>query len=310
MAIGAKQYGRLAQLEERLVYTEEVGSSNLSSPTNLRRTTPKYRPSPLNKIQVPILATIVTAYRFVWQERRDFINFALIPVLLLAILSTAVAATLVDDRAAANVQSFPPSFVLIIAVTTLPLMTLFAVLWHRRFLLPHENPTIYDAFRWRMRHSRCLFVLIATVFVADLAAVGAIFIAAAVGAPQALIFVAGFVAAGLTFARLSMLLPAAATDTLIDFNQAWALARRNAARIFATLLSGVPFVFVGLMISLALSALFGSGASIIGVFVISFVNEFFSFGAVAVVVTVMSEAYRILSASGANLNPMQGPRGT
>lgn len=27
--------GRLAQLEERLVYTEEVGSSNLSSPTIL-----------------------------------------------------------------------------------------------------------------------------------------------------------------------------------------------------------------------------------------------------------------------------------
>ncbi len=264
----------------------------------------------MNKTHVPVFATIVTAYRFVWQERRDFINFALLPVLLLAILSTAVAATLVDDTSAADVQTFPPGFVLIIAVTTLPLMTLFAVLWQRRFLLPHENPTIYDAFRWRMRHSRCLFVLIAAVFVADLAAVGAILIAAAIGVPQALIVLVGFVAAGLTFARLCMLLPAAATDTLIDFNQAWALGRRNAARIFSTLLSGVPLVFAGLMISLGLSALFGSGASVIGVFVISFVNEFFSFGAVALVVTVMSEAYRILSAPGAIQNFTPPPRGT
>ncbi len=29
-----KQDGRLAQLEEHLVYTERVGSSNLSAPTN------------------------------------------------------------------------------------------------------------------------------------------------------------------------------------------------------------------------------------------------------------------------------------
>ena len=248
----------------------------------------------MKKTKIPVFATVGIAYRFVWGEGRDFINFALMPVLLMAILSTAVAATLVDDSSAAKVQNFPPGFVLIIAATTLPLMTLFAVMWHRRFLLPHESPTIYDAFRWRMRHSRCLFVLIAIVFVADLSAIGAIFLTAAAGAPQGFIFLAGFVAAGMTFARLSMLLPAAATDTLIDFNQAWALARRNSARIFAALLAGIPIFIAGIAISLGLSALFGQGASVLGVFVISFVNEFFSFAAVAVVVTVLSEAYRIL----------------
>ena len=33
-----KQDGRLAQLEEHLVYTERVGSSNLSAPTNKKTT--------------------------------------------------------------------------------------------------------------------------------------------------------------------------------------------------------------------------------------------------------------------------------
>ncbi len=246
--------------------------------------------------------TILLAYRFLSEQSRDFINLALLPVVVLAIVDTVLGIGLAGDGETAGgaASGGPVIGGLVGVILNIGAGVMFAVAWHRRFLVPQERASVYSAYRWGSRHTKFLFVSITIGILVLLAAVIPILVGVLLGPVGVLLFVASILIAGLMGARLSPLLPAIAVDELMNFNQAWELAHGNAWRIFgAFVLSAIPIAITASLARLVLGLLLGSDPGAPGVFVSAFVSEFFAFAGAAVGVTVLSEAYRILRRPGA-----------
>ncbi len=234
-----------------------------------------------------------TAYRFVWAEGRDFINLALVPIVVLAILDTAVATGLSASREAGGGLAIPATVFIILVNVAAGVM--FAVAWHRRFLVPQESVTFYRAYRWRTRHARFLFVSIAIGLLVVFAAIVPSLLGTLFGPVVIVFLVASVIVSGLVGGRLSMLLPSTAVDDLMNFNQAWELAYGNSWRILSVfILSAIPVGVAAITIGFLLVWLFGGTPGLPGIFVLAFTNELFGFASAALGVTVLSEAYRIL----------------
>ena len=256
----------------------------------------------MNKTKIPFFETIILAYRFLSDQSRDFINLALLPVVVLAILDTLVAVSLPDGGDAGGTATTGGSVIggLVGIILNIGAGVMFAVAWHRRFLVPQEGASVYRAYRWRARHSKFLFVSIAIGLLVLLAALIPILVGVLLGPVGVILFVGAILIAGLMSARLSMLLPAIAVDDLMNFNQAWELAHGNAWRIFgAFVLAAIPIGLATSIANLVLGGVLGSDPGAPGLFVSAFVNEFFAFAAAAIGVTVLSEAYRIVGKHGA-----------
>lgn len=259
----------------------------------------------MKKTQIPVLATVVLAYRFIWAERRDFINLALVPIVVLAVLDTAVGTGLPAATEAGG-GKVVLGFLLLISVNVVA-GVMFAVAWHRRFLVPQESATFYGAYRWRLRHARFLFVTIAIGLLVFFAVIVPTLIGALLGPVGVVLLAAALIVGGLVGSRLSLLLPSTAVDDLMNFNQGWELAHRNSWRIFTVfILSAIPVGIGTSVLGFLLGALFGGVPGPLGLFVMAFTNEFFGFASAALGVTVLSEAYRILrgSTTSATLPPV------
>ncbi len=259
----------------------------------------------MKKTQIPVFATIALAYRFIWAERRDFINLALVPIVVLAVLDTAVGAGLPAATEAGG-SRVVFGFLLLIFVNVVA-GVMFAVAWHRRFLVPQESTTFYGAYRLRLRHAKFLFVSIAIGLLVVFAVIVPTLIGALLGPVGIVFIVAAVIVSGLVGARLSVLLPATAVDDLMNFNQGWELAHRNSLRILLVfVLSAIPVGLLAWAASFLLRSLIGDVPSPPGLFVMAFTNEFFGFASAAMGITVLSEAYRILRGStpSATLPPM------
>lgn len=250
----------------------------------------------MNKTKIPVFQTIGLAYRFVWAEGRDFINLALVPMVILATLDTIVGASLPPPSDASSsgggVAIVGVIFIILVNVVA---GVMFAVAWHRKFLVPRESPTFYSAYRWRARHARFLYVSITIGLLIVFTAIVPTLLGALFGPVVVLFLAAAVVLGGLVGARLSLLLPAIAVDDLMNFNQAWELGQGNSGRILTVFaLSAIPVGVVASLIGFLLSSLFGGAPGGPGLFVMAFTNEFFGFVSAALGVTVLSEAYRIL----------------
>lgn len=246
----------------------------------------------MKKVKIPVFATLGLAYRFVWFERRDFITLALVPMVILAALETAVEPGL---SASGEAGRFSIPGIIIIILVNVAAGVMFMVAWYRRYLIPRENATFYVAYRWRARHGRYLFVSVTIGLLAVFAAALPVLFGALFGPLVVLFLLVSVVVSGLVAARLSMLLPSTAVDDLINFNQALELSHRNTWRIFAVfVLSAIPIGIAAPAANLILGSLFGVAPGLPGIFVMSFTNEFFGFVSAALGVTVLSEAYRIL----------------
>jgi small-conductance mechanosensitive channel len=183
---------------------------------------------------------------------------------------------------------------------------MFAVAWHRRFLVPQESATFYVAYRWRTRHSRFLFVSISIGLLIMFGVIVPLLIGALVGPVVVVFLAASVIIGGLVGARLSLLLPATAVDDLMNFNQAWELAHRNSWRILAVfLLSAIPVGIAASVFGFLLTSLFGDAPSPPGLFVMAFTNELFGFASAALGVTVLSEAYRMLRGASLGVTTTQ-----
>lgn len=256
----------------------------------------------MKKTQIPVFATIGLAYHFIWDEGRDFINLALVPMVVLATLDTVVGTGLsAASEANGGGGALAILGVIFVILVNVAAGVMFAVAWHRRFLVPQESATFYRAFRWRVRHTRFLFVSIAIGLLAILAAALPMLFGALIGPVVIIFLLVAVMLGGLVGARLSMLLPATAVDDLMNFNQAWKLAYRNSWRILSVfILSAIPVGIVASIIGFLLGSLFGGAPGLPGIFVLAFANEFFGFASAALGVTVLSEAYRTLRGAGAS----------
>jgi hypothetical protein len=262
-------------------------------------------------------ATIVEAWRFVWDNRRDFFAFAYLPVIALAIytvlISFAISVEIPADLSTISTEAAALLLVrmlLELAFGTV-MYVVFAVPWHRLQLVGNEGTTVGSALRWRPRHTRFLArtAAIVLIYFALSVVLGRLLALFAPGgtAVTPIMFLLGLFVGLVLLAnmlRTTVWLAAAAVEDYgVTFAEAWRLTRRCAptylALFFAALL---PPLLVGSLVINRIVAAIGLQTVVESLplrFVAALLSESVSFVALAVLTSAFSIAYRDLKAHDA-----------
>ncbi len=279
---------------------------------------------------VPVFKTVLGAYAFVWQARKDFFSLAIPLVVAVAIVSViygwlwppVVATTPEEIEAAmANRRGGAMLVGLLFAAMYVAVFIMFAVAWHRRYLLPDELTTVRAALRWGWRQTRFLLLTIAVGLIAALAyavsltvvsLIGGLFLrdqgqSAIGGLTFAALVIAALVMALSIYGRLSMWFPSTAVDHRMSLRACWAFSRGNGWRLaLIIVLVTIPFLVLMLVIYVPLAfAMLGTGlfSSLTLQFLVGLVQLAISFFVTAAGVSALSIAYRELMAAGAGAAP-------
>jgi len=257
-------------------------------------------------MQLPVFDIITAACRDTWQGRRDFAAFAFLPVLAVSIVGTLMTAVIGDPRVIIdNPTQVPPPVVarmffglLVNWIAGFAMYTVFAIAWHRRTLVGREASTIGAAMRWGRRQwrffRRLVFLIVnlmLLMFFLSLLLMRII--------PIAPVLSALLIIIGLIYARVALVLPAAATDTPMTFVESATLTKGNSWRMMLAVVVlplGVT-LFGGLAVLLVVAPLAELiGSSITAQFVLSLVAQSVNYAGFAVGITALSIAYRQLTA--------------
>ena len=201
-----------------------------------------------------------------------------------------------------------------LAYATIPsiaLYAMFAVAWHRRYLIPEERPTVWSALRWDARKTRFLLRLIITS-VLGLLVVSVPLLAAGLAATGSLValtsgdfplldmvytsfagLIVGLIFLYLIYGRLFLCLPAAAIDDPADLKEIWRLGRHNTWQLFwIAMMVGAPFAGVSSMWSgwVEMASALGMTASLI----VIFGEQALTYAGIAIGVSALSICYRRL----------------
>jgi hypothetical protein len=257
-------------------------------------------------MQLPVFDIITEACRDIWEGRRDFASFAFLPVLVVAIAGTLMGAVIGDPRVLLeDPAEVPPPVIariffgiLVNWLAAFAMYTVFAIAWHRRTLVGREASTIGAAMRWgprQWRFFRRLVLLIVNLML--LTFFLSLFLMRII--PLAPLLSALLIVVGLIYARVALILPAAATDTPMTFAESAKLTKGNSWRMMlaVVLLPLAVMLFGGLVVLLVaapLAALIGS--SITAQFVLSLVTQSVNYAGFAVGITALSIAYKQLTA--------------
>jgi len=260
--------------------------------------------------RLPVLSTMLRALRFVWDDRQGFWYTAFLPVLVLTVLNTLGAALAVPvDPADPSAGAYAPPFIAIVAhLALLALYVMFAVAWHRRWLLPGESVTYATALKWDARKTKFLvrlFLIAACAFAVMLPMFFFSQLLGLAGGPGDTVTPGTALSAVLTIlvgyavmGRLMPLLPAAAVDDPLDLRGCWAMTSGVTGRLMMIiLLPGLVFGALNLAAEAAVDALLagiGLGGSLVAVAVESFGLQIISFFGIAVGVTALSITYQTL----------------
>ncbi len=249
--------------------------------------------------KLPILSTARGAYAFFWRHRRRFFSLAFPAIVVLAILTALVtwfwplAGTAGQEIGWGEIGA---------AVAGLFLWVMFAVAWHRRYLVPAEATTVGAALGWQQRHNR--FGL-AALGISVLVLLGGA-LAGAVGSVVAYLVPGGgfgrtmiYLVSGLAFffalyvyARLSLLFPARAVDHGLGFAECFKLTRGNGWRLVAIWVLVIAPFWVALSFGLAATVILGGGLT--GTLIGALFHQGLNFAGIAVGVTALSIVYQAL----------------
>ena len=164
---------------------------------------------------------------------------------------------------------------LLFAAISVAVFIMFAVAWHRRYLVPDELTTVRAALRWGWRQTRFLLLTIAVGLIAALAYAVSLTVVSLIGglllgdqgqtAIGGLAFAALVIAAGLLalsiYGRLSMWFPSTAVDHRMSLRACWAFSRGNGWRLaLIIVLVTIPFLILLLVVYVPLAfAMLGTG---------------------------------------------------
>ncbi len=280
--------------------------------------------------RVPVFKTVTGAYAFVWQARKDFVSLALPLVVAVAIVGALygwlwppVFATTPEEIEAAMANRWDGAMLvgLLFAAIYVAVFIMFAVAWHRRYLVPDELTTVRAALRWGWRQTRFLLLTIAVGLIAALAFAVSLLVISLVGAfllrdagqtaIGGLAFAALVIAVGLVvlsiYGRLSMWFPSTAVDHRMSLRECWAFSRGNGWRLaLIIVLVAIPMVLLALLVNVPMMlAVIGAGLfySLTVQLVVSLIQLGISFIMTAVGVSALSIAYRELMAMGRGAPP-------
>lgn len=279
-------------------------------------------------VKLPVWGTMTHTYRFFWAERRQFWLLALPAIAVVSLLSaladwsviTAAGKSLGTLSGNPSFQELPLSAIILTLVATVAgiwAYVCYSVAWHRSYLVPGEQVTIGSCYLWRARQGRFLWTLIKVALITALAWIPAsivFMIVAGFGAwsagdggfsaqqgPGVLIVMAflGLLIA-VVYARLAVLLPAAAVDDVMTLGRVWALTRGNGWRLLGIIvLVSIPIVVILIPVTILLGFA-SSSAPDYGPLTASLVQhllvQFLSYIYIAVGISALSVCYARLAA--------------
>ena len=287
-----------------------------------------YNTTDPEEFRLPIRDTLLDVFKFLWTVRRDLLLMAAIPVVGLTIYQVVMIDLLgVIDPAAPVVGGAPATFsdVAILYLPSLVLYIMFAVAWHRRYLMHGESSTVWSALRWDPRKLKFLwhFLLIAMIAGAVVAvpiviltifgvvlnfAAAAAATATEVSPPvdvntlSSIIGMAAGVMTMIVYLRLSLWLPATAVDAPFSLLESWRLGRGNSLRIFIVACGAEIGLWVFAMIlSFAVGSL--PTSSITMHLIVALIENALAYAVLAAGIAAISICYERLLARIAN-DPM------
>lgn len=262
--------------------------------------------------KLDVVATVTEAYKGAWSHFGDMVKLVWAPVTVYVAASILHANHLqgriegIDPEDAeammAAIWSWPTVLMILLGLFLWPMI---AVAWHR-FILLGETSSAALYFRFGRREARFLltsiFLSLLTVPGILVIAVGGASSASVVTAPLGLIMIA----AGIVYAlRLSLLLPAVATDGSIDARGILEATEGNVLRIIgAHVLNILALICVAIVVSL----IAGISALLVGVFASVVANAVLTVFSQIISVAILSIMYRDLTGGpAASVNPASGP---
>ena len=248
--------------------------------------------------KLAILSTARGAYSFVWQHRRRFFSLAFPAIVVLSILTAIVAWFWPLAGVAGQEIGWGEIGV---DVGGLVLWIMFAVAWHRRYLVPAESTTVGNAFKWQWRQTRFLLVTMGISLLVALGVSLSVLLGVALdamlsggaGVETSLYLVFPLVAL-YVYARLSLLFPAAAVDRRLGFVECFKLTRGNGWRLVATWILVIAPFWIALSIGLAMTAILGTFGGMTGTLIGTLFHQGLNFAGIAIGVSALSIAYREL----------------
>ncbi len=283
--------------------------------------------------RVAVFKTVLGAYAFVWQARKDFVSLAIPLVVVLAIVAALhgwlwppVFATTLEELEAAMADRRGGSMLgmIILVVFNWAVYVVFAVAWHRSYLIPAEATTVGAALRWRRRQTRFLLLLILAFLIAGVAPVIGTIVVTVIGVlviadeSQLIIWTPILVAVSVVmvflalpiYGRLTMWFPSTAVDHRMSLGECWAFSRGNGWRLgVLILLAALPAIIpVGVInfVSLGIVSGAGLGGSLTLQLILALVQNGIGFIGTAASVSALSIAYRELMAAGRAAPPVAG----
>ncbi|MBT6404495.1 MAG: hypothetical protein HOK98_03635 [Rhodospirillaceae bacterium] len=270
-----------------------------------------------------LFASLGTAYRFLWNERRDLFAYAFLPVLLVSFVQIAglwatgdwqlhfeppVPPVPAEPGAPPVTFDFddvdPTHLMAFIAngVAAFVAYVMFAVAWFRRYLIGPEGMTVGAAMRWGPRQWRFIarfFMLVGLVLLLGFLITGPINLLTSIN-PALGIFGRAAIVVGtlLITSRLLLVLPAAAVDQKFGFRDAGNVTRGKSWYMLGIyLFSLLPALFALVIVAQLMVGLSDSlsGPSLSFLFVVLLVQQAIMFVAIASQVTALAEAFRQLA---------------
>ncbi|MDA0785452.1 MAG: hypothetical protein O3B37_04095 [Proteobacteria bacterium] len=273
-----------------------------------------------------LFASLGTAYRFLWNERRDLFAYAFLPVLLVSFVQIAGLWATGDWQLHFEPQAPPPPPVpaepgapavtinfgdvdrthlmafVANGVAAFVAYVMFAVAWFRRYLIGPEGVTVGAAMRWGPRQWRFIarfFMLVGLVLLLGLLINGPISLLTSVNPMLGTFGQAAIIVGSLLItSRLLLVLPAAAVDQRFGFRDAGRVTRGKSWYMLGIyLFSLLPALFALVIVAQLLAALSDSltGPSLSFLFVVLLVQQAIMFVAIASQVTALAEAFRQLA---------------
>ena len=263
--------------------------------------------------QLAVFKILRDTYAFVWLERRDFLSLALPAIVVLAILRTLIA-WIEMSMAPTRTDEAIGIGDLVYSAVSLAVWVMFAVAWHRRYLVPNEVTTIRAALRWGRRQTRFLLLAIGVGVPATIvlfaSGFGAFLFGTLFGEVWHALLLATFIAflpVLVIYARLSLLFPSTSVDHRMSFSECWRITRGNGWRLALIIFLIAALVWViTYPIDVTIAAIFDFlelSESLIAKFIGTFFDEALGFIGIAVGVSALSISYRALLVAPSDAPP-------
>ncbi|MDX1737288.1 MAG: hypothetical protein R3261_03580 [Alphaproteobacteria bacterium] len=252
---------------------------------------------------LPAFQLLKNAVAYTYNERRDFILLAQIPVIFLtfaALLSHSLfpEPPLVVDEAGA-VISFNPGF-LPLQILQYLLYSMFAVAWIRKTLIAESNITILAALSWNkyktsflMRMVQIFGICLAMIF----AVMAVLYLFSSMTSLSAtpIMFMIALAILTLGYGRLALCLPAAAIGDQLNIKECYDKTGGNSWRLASLfILPAMAGLIILMLLSELLSPLLNMAAEdnrMIAVAIHSFLFYVLDYIGVAITASALSHAY-------------------